>query len=373
MMTGVPATAAYIDLGVLESNYRLIKAKLSAKTGILGIVKADAYGHGAVKVSRRLEEIGIRYLGVATLEEAIELREEKLKSPILVLSGLMPWEEVEPFLHLNLTVVVHDFVTLREIRKHVGGTSTHLKIHVKFDTGMGRLGFQEKDVPEVIEEIRQTRQIDVEGVMSHFASSEARNDRGLEQIKSFERIVQAFRKEGIEPGLVHMGNSGAIIRYPEAHFDLVRVGISLYGSHPSRDLKKELPTRQVMKLASRIAFIREFPAGSALSYGGTFTTVRQTRVAYIPVGYGDGFCRALSNKGHILIKNRRCPIIGRICMDWILADITDAENVAAQEEVVLLGRGQEDAITADEIAEIAGTIPYEILCNISKRVQRIHV
>ena len=185
--------------------------------------------------------------------------------------------------------------------------------------------------------------------------------------------MEFFREKGIEPTLVHMANSGAIISYPEAHFDMVRVGISLYGSHSSPELKKELPTQQVMKLVSRIAFVRQFPAGCPLSYGGTFITTRETRVAYIPVGYGDGFSRALSNRGQVLIKDRRCSIIGRICMDWILADITDVEDAEVQEGVVLLGRDETNVLTADEIAEIAGTIPYEILCHISQRVRRVYV
>lgn len=372
-MTGAPATAAYISLRILESNYRLIESKLPAGTGILGVVKADAYGHGAVEVSRRLEQLGIRYLGVATLDEGLELREHNIESPILVLSGPMPWEGVEPFLEHRLTPVVHDFVSLRKIREYLGGRSTALRVHVKFDTGMGRLGFTIKDVPEVIQEIRRSNCLEIEGLMSHFASSEARNDRGLEQIRQFETIVKTFRDKGVEPTMVHMANSGAIIMYPEAHFDLVRVGISLYGSHPSSELKEKLPTEQVMKLTSRIAFVRNFPAGSSLSYGGTYTTTRETRVAYIPVGYGDGFPRALSNRGYVLIKDRRCTIIGRICMDWILADVTDVKDADVHEGVVLIGRDIKEVITADEIAEITGTIPYEILCHISQRIQRIHV
>jgi alanine racemase len=175
------------------------------------------------------------------------------------------------------------------------------------------------------------------------------------------------------PAIIHMANSGAVTTYPEAHFTMVRVGISLYGSHPAREMGEKLTLRQVMKVVSRIAVIRDFPEGTPLSYGRTFTTSKNTRVAYIPVGYADGYLRALSNKGAVLIKDRRCAIIGRICMDWFLADITHLEGVEVGEEVVLLGRGETQTITADEIAEKAGSIPYEILCDISKRIPRVYV
>ncbi|OPX95191.1 MAG: Alanine racemase [Syntrophorhabdus sp. PtaB.Bin006] len=372
-IVSIPRAVAYIDLRVLEENYGTIKSRLSPEAGLLCVVKADAYGHGAVEVSRRLEELGVSYLGVASTEEGIELRDYGIRAPILVMSGIMPWNDVEPFQRHNLVPVVYDQATLKRLKEESDGFDEPLKIHLKFDTGMGRLGFTMNEVPLALELVSDTKDIEVEGVMSHFSSSENRDEYGLEQVKTFTRITEFLKENGITPRLVHMANSGAIVNYPEAHFNMARVGISLYGSHPDVGLKKVLPTQQVMKFVSKIALIREFPAGYGLSYGRTFVTKRNTIVAYVPVGYADGYPRALSNKGSVLIKDRRCSIIGRICMDWLLVDITDIEGLEVKDEVILLGQGEEDAVTADEIAELAGTIPYEILCKISKRVLRVYV
>jgi len=194
----------------------------------------------------------------------------------------------------------------------------------------------------------------------------------LFQVKSFGEVVDSLAKRDIKPATIHMANSAAITNYPEAHFTMVRTGISLYGSHSSHELKKDLPTRPVMKFVSKVALIREFPTGFSLSYGRTYVTERKTRVAYVPVGYADGYPRALSNKGSVLIRERRCAVIGKICMDWFLVDVTDHAEAVPGDEVILVGEGLRSAITADEVGELAGTIPYEILCKISKRVTRVY-
>jgi alanine racemase len=247
-----------------------------------------------------------------------------------------------------------------------------LKIHLKFDTGMGRLGFMPDDAAIVMDRLGHSENIQVEGIMSHFSSSETRDEYGIGQINTFKKIIEGFSERGFQTPITHMANSGAIINYPEAHFNMVRTGISLYGSHSSKELKELLPTRQVMKFASRVSLIREFPVGFALSYGRTYVTKKKTKVAYIPIGYADGYLRALSNKGSVLIHDRRHNVIGRICMDWFLVDITDNDEVNVNDEVILIGESITNCITADEIAEITGTIPYEILCKISKRVTRIY-
>ncbi|OPY78382.1 MAG: Alanine racemase [Syntrophorhabdus sp. PtaU1.Bin153] len=369
----IPRAVAYVNLGALEENYMAIKSKLSPEIGLLCVVKADAYGHGAVEVSRRLEELGVSYLGVASTEEGIELRDYGIETPILVMSGIMPWNDVEPFQTHNLVPVVYDFATLKRLKEESDGFENPLKIHLKFDTGMGRLGFTTDEAPLAAELVSDTQDIEVEGVMSHFSSSESRDEYGLKQLESFMSIVEFLKENGITPRLMHMANSGAIVNYPEAHFNMARVGISLYGSYPDPVLKKILSLKPVMKFVSKIALVREFPAGYGLSYGRTFVTERNTTVAYVPVGYADGYPRALSNKGCVLIQDRRCNIIGRICMDWLLVDITDLEGVQVKDEVILLGFGDGDSVTADEVAGLADTIPYEILCKISKRVLRVYV
>ncbi|HOE16140.1 MAG TPA: alanine racemase [Syntrophorhabdaceae bacterium] len=366
-------TTAYIDLGVLEENYRTIRARVPQNVKVLCVVKADAYGHGAVQVSRRLEENGVDYLGVANVEEGTELRKAGIKSPILVMGGILPWDPEEPFDEHDLVPVIYDTGMIEKLKRKGSRSGKTLKVHIKVDTGMGRLGFRPEEVPDIARLMKKLPHIEIEGCMSHFSSSEVRDEYGLNQIRIFEKSLQALQKEGIALKIAHMANSGAITNYPEGYFDMIRVGISLYGSHPAKELSTKLPVRQVMRFVSKVALIREFPPGSPLSYGRTFTTSGRTRVAYIPVGYADGYPRALSNKGSVLIKGKRCNIVGRICMDWFLVDITDIGNAATGDEVVLLGHDGTSTITADEIAECAGTIPYEILCKISKRVARVYV
>jgi len=364
---------AYIDLGVLEQNYRIIRDRIPQGVKVLCVVKADAYGHGAVEVSRRLEEAGVDYLGVAAVDEGMELRQAGIRSPVLVMGGILPWDSEDPFYEHGLTPVIYDTGMIEKLKDRRSRSGETLKVHIKVDTGMGRLGFRPEEVPRIVGMMKEMPHIEIEGLMSHFSSSEVRDEYGLNQIRIFERSLQTVNEEGIVPKIAHMANSGAITNYPEGYFDMIRVGISLYGSHPARELSAQLPVRQVMRFVSRVALIREFPPGSPLSYGRTFTTGDRTRIAYIPVGYADGYPRALSNRGFVLIKDRKCSIVGRVCMDWFLADITDLHDVTPGEEVVLLGHGGILTITADEIAEYAGTIPYEILCKISKRVMRVYV
>ncbi len=370
---GMARATAFIDLGVLEENLRTIKSCIATGVKVLCVVKADAYGHGAVEVSQRLEAFGADYLGVATIDEGVHLRERGITLPILVMSGLFSWDEIEPAVRNELGLVVYDADTLKKIVKNAPDFERPLNVHIKVDTGMGRLGFSASDMAFVGQQMKSARNIVCEGLMSHFASSEIRDDYGLNQIASFRKAHDALVRAGVTPEITHMANSGAISNYPDAHFDMIRVGISLYGSHPARELAKKLPVKQVMKFASRVALVREFPPGYALSYGRTYVAEREIRVAYIPVGYADGYPRSLSNKGFVLIKDTKCSIVGTICMDWILVDITDVKGINVGEEVILLGRGDTETITADELAEYAGTIPYEFLCKISKRVLRIYV
>lgn len=371
-MANTDRAVAYIDLGILEENFKTIKAKVSSDTGILCVVKADAYGHGAVEVCQRLELLGASYFGVASIDEAVALRDHGIKTPLLGMSGIMPWDDVSLFLRHRVTPVVYDFSGLTRLCSLAKSFVTPFNIHLKFDTGMGRLGFMPHDVSGIVDRLADIEGLRIEGIMSHFSSSEIRDEHGIGQVTVFKKVIEDFMRKGIRPAIIHMANSGAIIHYPEAHFTMVRTGISLYGSHATKKLKDQLPTRQVMKFVSKVALIRDFPPGYALSYGRTFVTSRDTRIAYIPVGYADGYPRALSNKGAVLIENRRRSIVGRVCMDWFLVDITGDDRVKVNDEVILLGEGATDCITADEIAEISGTIPYEILCKISKRVNRIY-
>jgi len=364
---------ACIDLNVIGQNFGAIKMLLPPGVKILCVVKADAYGHGAVEVARRLESVGADYLGVATTDEGTILRKYGITAPILVMSGMLTQAEIESFFKYRLTPVVYDFDALKAFQTASSARKETMKIHIKIDTGMGRLGFVSEELPDLIEHIDICDKIEVEGCMSHFSSSEVRDEYGFGQIARFKKALQILKKNGIKPELIHMANSGAVTQYPEAHFDMVRVGIALYGSYPSKGLSGILPVKPVMKFTSRIALIREFPSGSPLSYGRTYTTGKRSRIAYVPVGYADGYPRSLSNKGSVLVNDKRCSIVGQVCMDWLLVDITDEDDVAVGGEVILLGKGIRESITADEIAEHTGTIPYEIFCKISKRVPRVYV
>lgn len=369
----IPRATVSINLRFLEENYRTIKSLLPEDVKILCVVKADAYGHGAIQVTKRLEFVGAGYFGVASLNEALGLRKEGINSPLLVMSGILPWDSTISFIHHRLTPVVYDMDILKRLAKESIDFDSPLNVHIKFDTGMGRLGFSQDEIPEVISTLKRTKNIYVEGLMSHFASSEVRDGYGLEQIERFKYILNAFSSHNITPPYVHMANTGAVLVYPEACFNMVRSGIGLYGSYPDSSLKDKITLKQVMRLSSRIALIRTFPEGCSLSYGRVFRTERKTRIAYVPLGYSDGYPRALSNRGFVLIKGKKCSIVGRVCMDWTLVDITGHDDLVKGDEVVFIGVVGEHCITADDIAKLEGTIPYEVLCRVSRKVQRAYV
>lgn len=372
-MTNHPRAVAYINLDILEENYRSIRNLLSPGVKLLCVVKADAYGHGSIEISKRLRSIGVDYLGVATVDEGVKIREAGIETPLLIMSGLFPWEETGPLMKYNLTPVVYEEGFFKRILNGPERAEKSLKVHIKFDTGMGRLGFAPSEAQKVARMAKSLTGVEVEGLMSHFSASETRDDYGNAQIEMFRKVIAEFEQEGLRPPVTHMANSGAVVNYPEGHFSMVRVGICLYGSHPSPEVEERLPLKQVMKVATRIAFLREFPSGAALSYGRTYVTDKPAKIAYIPVGYSDGYPRSLSNKGLVLINNRKCSIVGRVCMDWILADVTGLGSVKAGDEVILLGEGKEgERISANEMAHSAGTIPYEVLCKISGRVVRVY-
>jgi alanine racemase len=363
---------AYIKLDALEDNYALIRSRIPAAVKLLCVVKADAYGHGVLPVARLMESLGTDYLGVATMSEGVFLREKGIRLPVLVMGGCLPWEDIGEAAAKSLTVAVHDPAMIERIGCAALEGTAPLRVHVKVDTGMGRLGFLPGQLPTVFEALRMMEGVLVEGMMSHFASSEVRDAYGFAQIEKFRQALDIAEAEGPRPSVAHIANSGAVTVYPEALFNMVRVGINLYGSHPDRALAGLLPVRQVMTVTSRIASIRHFDGGAALSYGRTFVTDGSTMVAYVPVGYADGYPRYLSNRGVVLIRGERCPVVGRVCMDWLLVNVSHLRSVEVGDEVVLLGGEGPAVVTADELAEKAGTIPYEILCKISARVPRVY-
>jgi alanine racemase len=367
----ITRTSVRVCLSSLVGNYHTISRAVERDVTLLCVIKADAYGHGAVDVGRALESAGARYFGVATVQEGRELREAGITIPILTLSGLLPWDSLNYLTRYNLVPVISNFDMLARVGRFESAVG--LKVHVKVDTGMGRLGFSTAEVPAVLTTLESLSNVEVEGIMSHFPASDQRDDFGKRQIEDFRHVLEVFSDHGVRPKFCHMANSGAICTYPEAHFTMVRPGIMLYGSYPDLSLRNKIALKPVMKWISHVAFVRHLPSDSPVSYGRTYFTTGETTVAYIPVGYADGYPTSLSNRGMVLIRGRGCPVLGRVCMEWTMVDVTDLPDVAPGEEVVLLGdSGKGEVITADDIADTIGSIPYEVLCGISKRVPRCY-
>ena len=365
-------TLCTIDLAALRWNLRQARAKVGAQVKILSMVKANAYGHGAPAVARVLAEEGSDGFGVATLEEGVELRQAGIGKPILVVAGIYV-EQLDQFFENKLTPVVHDLESLRRLENAVQARGTTMNVHLKIDTGMGRIGFLAAEIDSWLAELKKLRALQIEGVFSHFSTAEdVAGDFTRAQLVTFSNQVQRLRAEGIAPPLVHLANSAATITLPAAYFDMVRPGIMLYGIYPSAAMANQTELKPVLSWQTRIVQLKKVPAGTSISYGQTFVTERESFIATLPVGYADGYSRLLSNRGAALVRGRRAPVAGRVCMDLTMLDVTAIANVQQGDEVVLLGRQGDAEITADEMAGWANTISYEVLTSIAARVPRIH-
>ena len=366
------ATTAEVDLGTLAYNYHQLRQFASPSVKFLAVVKADAYGHGAIPVSKKLEELGADFLGVATVQEGAELRNAGIKKPILVLSGIYQ-EEAEDVLTYQLTPMVYRLEIAEILSAAAKKQGKKIPVHIKVDTGMGRIGVLAEEAAAFANRVRKFENLDIEGVASHFSTADGGNSSfAEEQLQRFTRTLEEMKNVDIDPPYCHIANSAALVTLPAAHFTLVRPGIMLYGSYPSSSLKDKVPLRQVMSWKSLVANLKKVPKDYPISYGRTFITQRPSLIAAIPVGYADGYNRLFSNRGEILINGMRAPVVGRVCMDWTMADVTDVPGVAVGDEVVLLGSQLGKEITAEELGERIGTIAYEILCSVGKRVARIY-
>ena len=366
------STRCYIDHGALRWNLREIRAKVGDRVKILSMVKANGYGHGAAAVAQTLRAAGGDAFGVATLEEGVELRRASIQSPILVLAGVYP-DQIEQFLAHRLTPVVHELERLKQLEAAAAERGATLNAHVKLDTGMGRLGLLAAEFTTWIPQLKNLRALKIEGVFSHFSQAESVDGAYTQkQLKIFTEVTERLRAAGIAIGLRHFANSAATITLPAAYFEMVRPGIMLYGVYPSPEMSKQIELKPVLKWMTGILQLKKVRAGTAISYGQTFVTKRESLIATLPVGYADGYPRVLSNRGAALVRGQRAPIAGRVCMDLTMLDVTDIRNVRQGDEVVLLGRQGDAAISADEMAAWADTISYEILTSISVRVPRVH-
>ncbi len=367
-------TFAEIDLAALRHNYQYITSLAGPGRRILAVVKANAYGHGAVRIARELENCGVDFLGVATCEEAAELRTAGIKSSILLLGGVFPGQE-DDVLKYDLIPVIFDLEIARSLHARAAPHGIRLKVHVKLDTGMGRVGILPDDVDAFFNSLKLCSHLQVDGLLSHLAIADDCQENATvftrRQIDLFVALVKKVREMGFSPSYVHCANSAALIRKLDPMFNVIRPGIMLYGIGPTPSLAENL--KPVLSLKSKIMFLKKVPAGYSISYRRTFVAQRDSVIATIPIGYADGYSRHFSNKATVLIRGRRAPVAGVVCMDMTMIDVTDTPSVQLHDEVVLLGAQGGEHITAHELAETAHSIPYEILCGISARVPRHYV
>lgn len=367
---------AEIDLDAMTYNLDHIKRNLKPGTKIIAVLKADGYGHGAIPLGKRIQQDPeVWGIAVATVEEGEELREAGITKPILIL-GYTYQEDYKKIVDMDFRPAVFKQSMAQELSKAAVAAKKTLRIHIKIDTGMTRIGYRDvkTDVPEILE-ISKLPGIEVEGIFTHFARADERDTTPAKvQYEKFQEFLLALEEAGLSIPMKHCSNSAGIIRMKEANLDAVRAGIILYGLYPSEEVEREpVPLKPLMSLRSHIAYIKNVEPGVEISYGGLFTTTRETRVATIPVGYADGYARGLSNKGSVLIRGKRAPILGRVCMDQFMVDVTDIPEAEELDQVTLLGKDQEDSITMEELGKLSGRFNYEFACCISKRVPRVYL
>ena len=359
-----------IDLEAIRHNVRVMRAHTAGGAKFMAVVKADAYGHGAIPVARAALEAGAAALAVAIPEEGAQLREAGIDVPILVLGGVEP-SAAEAVVANGLTQTVFDAELVRALAAAGERTGRTARVHVKLDTGMNRIGLREEDeVRALVRLIDSLPGIELTGCFTHMATADGDGSEGtLRQLARFEALCGAIAQEHPAPITRHAANTASIFRYPQAHFDMVRGGIALYGYPPVPEAKD---LRPAMRWATRAVQVKEIAPGERVGYGGAFEATRPTRVMTVPVGYADGYRRALSGKGCVLVHGHRAPLLGRVCMDQIMADVTDIPGVLAGDEVVLLGAQGTDCIDAQEMADWLGTISYEVICSPGSRVPRVY-
>ncbi len=363
-------SAVVVDLDTIKENFLAVKEKVGKDTGVMAVIKADAYGHGSVETARELEGC-CDFFGVADIDEAMQLRIAEFKTPILILGRTDPYYsdviikyDIRPTISCMRDAIAFNEEGRRQNKK--------AKIHIALDTGMSRIGFQADETDEIVK-ISELPFIEIEGIFSHFAAADDKDlTRANKQKELFDSIVSELEGKGLFVPLKHMNNSAGTINLEEK-YDIVRAGIVLYGLYPSHDIDKSLlKIKPAMRWVAKISHVKTLPEGREISYGGTYVTTKKTRVATVPVGYADGYPRCLSNEGEVLVGGKRAPIIGRICMDQFMIDVTDIPDVDLGSEVTLVGCDGEECLSMEEVSEKAYSFNYELPCRISRRVPRIY-
>jgi len=363
-------TWAEVDLAAVRGNIRRIAARLGAGTRVCAVVKADGYGHGAIAVARAALESGADTLAVAIVNEAVELRAAGFGCPILVMGPAEACDSARIVGH-GLDATVYDLSAARALSDAAVSSSSSARIHLKVDTGMRRVGCEPEEAASLAAAIAALPAVRLAGVYSHFATADA-DDLGFahEQLARFGTALAAIEAAGVDPGVRHMANSAAALRMPEAGLDMVRLGIAMYGQKPSADRAWEVELAPAMSLRTRVSMVKDVAAGESVSYGRRFYTSRKSRIATLPLGYADGWPRSLSGRASVLVRGTRAPIVGSVCMDQCMIDVTDIPGVSRGDEVLLFGGAE---LPADEIAAALGTINYEVTCMVGKRVPRVYL
>ena len=370
-----PPTRAEIDLGRVEHNLGELRRLLGAEVKIMAVVKAGGYGHGAAEIARAALGAGASSLGVASLAEGLSLRRAGITAPIL-LFGLTDPADAPLLAQYRLTPTLSDLETARGLSDSFAGRGERCPVHLKIDTGLGRIGVPPSKSAALIAALSSFPGIELEGVFTHLARADEEEGRDFTagQLRLFEEVLAGARKEGAEPPLCHAANSAAALLYPQSRYRLVRIGIALYGCYPSPWVERQsaVKLRPALMLKSRIVFLKEMAPQSPLSYGSTYHTDKESLIATVPLGYADGYDRGLSNRGEVLVRGCRAPVVGRICMDQFMIDVSHIEGVSPGDEVVIYGAQGEEQVAVEEAAALLGTINYELLCNIGKRVPRCY-
>ena len=380
-MNMVKRTWAEISLNAIEHNYNVIRNKVADDTKVCCVIKADGYGHGAVELSQIYEKLGADFFAVSNIDEGIEIRKSGSKLPIVIL-GYTPVSEAENLAEYDISQAVFSLEYAKELSEKCVEEDCICKMHIKVDSGMSRIGFMCQEFPRdeySIEEICEAcclPNLEVEGLFTHFCVSDE-DAEGREftnkQYENFIHVRDSLKKRGVDISVVHCSNSGAIEDYPETCCDMVRAGIILYGLAPSSKLADRLDLVPAMTLKTVVAFVKEVQKGATISYGRTFTADRKMKIATVPIGYADGFIRQNAKDGYMMVNGKKAKIVGRICMDQTMLDVTDIEDVKTGDEVVVFGTGENGEPTADSLAENTGTINYETVCLLGKRVPRIYI
>ena len=367
-------TRAEISLDALRYNFGQVKKRVGQHVRVMGIVKANAYGHGLLEISGEMARLGVDCLGVGFLQEGVELRKNDIRVPILVLGGVLG-SQIREFLNYDLQITVAS----TEIADHIEQEAARLAggkavVHLKVDTGMERIGVHPEHAVEFVQHVCRLPHIEVKGIYSHFATAdEADKSFSRVQLHRFESVLEGVRKAGIEIPLVHIANTGAVLDIQNSYYGMVRPGLLLYGVYPSHETTESIPVRPVLSLKSKVVFVKSVTAGTGVSYGRKYVTPKNTKIATVPIGYGDGFSRRLTGRAEVLMSGRRFPVVGAVCMDQLMVDVGPDASVHVGDDVVLVGSSGSETIPAWEVARHMETTPYEVLTGIAARVPRVIV